>query len=144
MEVLIIEIKAEDIKTKQTVLNSEDIDKYVNSYVNKDVYKIFQKKNNYRLKGSYRSQLKQIIQDFINDDINSNETKFNEVTLTSNKSERKFTNKTEKNIVDNKEDDTYSVYSTKNNKMDSTPLSFRRKKMKPTTDWKEHNAKLPY
>ena len=41
MEVLIIEIKAEDIKTKQTVLNSEDIDKYVNSYVNKDVYKIF-------------------------------------------------------------------------------------------------------
>ena len=28
--------------------------------------------------------------------------------------------------------------------MDSTPLSFRRKKMKPTTDWKEHNAKLPY
>ena len=39
MEVLIIEIKAEDIKTKETVLNSEDIDKYVKSYVNKDVYK---------------------------------------------------------------------------------------------------------
>ena len=38
------------------------------------------------------------------------------VTLISDKSVRKFTNKKEKHIAENKEDDTDLVYSTKNKK----------------------------
>ena len=80
----------------------------------------------------------------MNDDNNYIKIQLTEVTLPSDKVDRKYNNKKDKYSVSIKEENIDSLYSTTKNKKYSTPINFGSDKTKSINDLQEHTVKSTY